>query len=367
MIQESDVLSALKKVQDPDLKIDIVTLKFIKNLSIKGGEVSFDVELTTPACPVKEKLKEESHQAVRQIPGVTKVNVNMTSNVKARGNMSAGAVLPGVKNVIAVASGKGGVGKSTVAANLALALLKTGATVGLLDADVYGPSIPVMFGINHQPEIGADQKIIPSESQGLKLMSMGFISNDDSPVIWRGPMVHGILQQFLTRVNWGVLDYLVMDLPPGTGDAQLTLTQSAPISGAVIVTTPQEVSLVDARKGLKMFQKVNVPVLGIVENMSYFMCPDCNKRHNIFRSGGGRKTADDLGVLLLGEVPIDPEVAESGDAGVPIVMRNENSPAAKAYQNIAGAVAAQLSVVNMRNAGIQSDFKMTWNTVPENS
>ncbi len=365
MIQESDVLSALKQVQDPDLKIDIVTLKFVKNVTIKGGDVSFDIELTTPACPVKDQLKEEAGRVVRKIQGVVNVNVNMTSNVKARASAGS-AVLPKVKNVIAVASGKGGVGKSTVAANLALALAKTGAKTGLLDADVYGPSIPVMFGVNDQPEVTGDQKIIPIESQGLKLMSMGFISNDDSPVIWRGPMVHGILQQFLTRVEWGALDYLVMDLPPGTGDAQLTLTQSAPISGAVIVTTPQEVSLVDARKGLKMFQKVNVPVLGIVENMSYFVCPDCNKRHNIFRSGGGRKTADELGVLLLGEVPIDPEVSESGDAGVPIVARNEKSPAAKAYQNIAGAVAAQLSIVNMKNANVQSDFKMTWKTVPQN-
>ncbi len=236
--------------------------------------------------------------------------------------------------------------------------------MGLLDADIYGPSMPLMFGINRQPSVDEREQIIPLESHGVKLMSMGFLSNDDTPVIWRGPMVHGILQQFLTRVNWGELDYLVMDLPPGTGDAQLTLVQSAPISGAVIVTTPQEVSLIDARKGLKMFQKVNVPVLGIVENMSYYVCSDCGKRADIFRSGGGERTAKELGVPFLGGIPIDPEVAEAGDIGTPILLKNPESETAKIYQIIAGKVAAQLSIVNMREKGLAGDFKMTWNTVP---
>ncbi len=364
MPSENDVLNELKKILDPDLKQDIVSLGFVKNLEIKKDHVRFDVELTTPACPVKEQLKAECFERVRQIPGVSKVEVTMTSNTRARANMSQGAVLPDVKNVIAVASGKGGVGKSTVAANLALALSKSGASVGLLDADIYGPSIPLMFGINRQPNVSESGQMIPLESLGIKLMSMGFLSNDDTPVIWRGPMVHGILQQFLTRVDWGKLDYLVMDLPPGTGDAQLSLTQSAPISGAVIVTTPQEVSLIDARKGLKMFQKVKVPVLGIIENMSYFVCSDCGTRTNIFRTGGGERTAKELGVPFLGEIPIDAEVAEAGDSGIPIIAKNPNARVAKAYQETAGKIAAQLSIVNMLHAKLPGDFKMTWKTVP---
>ena len=364
MPTEAEVLNALKQVEDPDLKRDIVSLGFVKNLRIQQNDVSFEIELTTPACPVKDQLQGEAIERVRELSGVSKVEVKMTSNVKARAAMNQGAVLPKVKNIIAVASGKGGVGKSTVAANLTLALAKTGANVGLLDADIYGPSMPLMFGINRQPTVDEHEKILPLESHGVKLMSMGFLSSDDTPVIWRGPMVHGILQQFLTRVDWGELDYLVMDLPPGTGDAQLTLTQSAPISGAVVVTTPQEVSLIDARKGLKMFQKVNVPVLGIVENMSYYVCPDCGKRANIFRTGGGERTSRELGIPFLGEIPIDPEVAEAGDIGTPILIKNPDSEAAKAYQMIAGKVAAQLSIVNMRQKGLAGDFKMTWNTVP---
>lgn len=363
MITENDVLNKLKLVQDPDLGKDIVTLGFVKNLKIQGTHVSFDVELTTPACPVKDELKAQAIFRVREIPEVTEVDVTMESNIRARANMNQGTMLQGVKNIIAVASGKGGVGKSTVASNLALALAKCGSKVGLLDADIYGPSIPTMFGIHEKPDVNEMQQIIPLESLGIKLMSIGFLSPDDAPVIWRGPMVHGILQQFLTKVDWGHLDYLVIDLPPGTGDAQLSLTQSAPISGAVIVTTPQEVSLIDARKGLKMFEKVKVPVLGIVENMSYFICPDCDKRHNIFRTGGGERTAKELHVPFLGEIPIDAEVVEAGDAGIPILERKPDSPAAIAYQKVTGRIAAELSIANIKHAGLSGEFKMTWNSV----
>src|SRR3989338_10202709 len=254
----------------------------------------------------------------------------MSSQVRGRANFEQAKVLPGVRNVIAVASGKGGVGKSTVTANLALALAKTGAKVGLLDCDIYGPSMPIMFGVQgKQPQVTPDQKILPLEVQGIRLMSIGFLTGENTPIIWRGPMVHQILQQFLTRVEWGELDYLVLDLPPGTGDAQLTLTQSAALTGAVIITTPKEVSLIDARKGLQMFQKVNVPVLGLIENMSYFACPDCGKVVDIFRSGGGEKMSDELQVPLLGQIPIDPAIVETGDQGTPLVLAKPDSQTAK--------------------------------------
>ena len=256
-LTETLVLETLKSVKDPDLHRDIVSLGFIKDLKVEGGTVRFNLELTTPACPVKDQLKQECEEKVRRLPGVSKVEVKMSAQVKGRPSFETASVLPGVRNIIAIASGKGGVGKSTVAANLALAFAKTGAQVGLLDCDVYGPSIPLMFGlVGKQPQVSQDQKIMPLGACGIRIMSIGFLTNDQSPVIWRGPMVHQILQQFLTRVQWGELDYLMLDLPPGTGDAQLTLTQTTSLSGAVIVTTPQEVSLIDARKGLQMFQKV---------------------------------------------------------------------------------------------------------------
>ncbi|MFN7971786.1 MAG: Mrp/NBP35 family ATP-binding protein [Acidobacteriota bacterium] len=339
------VIDALKDVMDPDLHKSIVELGFVKNVQISGGNVRFDVELTTPACPVKEQLKIACHQKVSALPGVSKVEVNMTAAVRASAPQR-GDVLRGVKNVVAVASGKGGVGKSTTAANLALALAQTGASVGLQDADIYGPSVPMMFGVSGKCRQG-ETGVIPHEAHGIKLMSMGFFTDENTPVIWRGPMVHGILQQFLTQVSWGELDYLVIDLPPGTGDAQLTLTQMAPLSGAVIVTTPQDVSLLDARKGLKMFQDVKVPVLGIVENMSYFECGHCHHRTEIFRHGGGRRTAAELGVPFLGEVPLDPAVVVGGDAGMPIVVAEPSSPVAAAYRDIAKQVAAALSVKSL--------------------
>jgi ATP-binding protein involved in chromosome partitioning len=260
-----------------------------------------------------------------------------------RTHAATGGLLQGVKNIIAVASGKGGVGKSTTAINLALALRRSGAAVGLLDADVYGPSMAMMFGLSGQPQITAERKIVPMEGHGVKVVSMGFLSDPMKPVMWRGPMVHGLLQQFLKDVEWGNLDYMVIDLPPGTGDAQLSISQAISISGAVIVTTPQDVSLLDARKGLLMFRQLRVPVLGILENMSYFLCPHCNERTDIFRHGGGRKASEEMGTPFLGEIPIDAGVPIGGDTGVPIVVDNPESPAAKAYIEFAGRVAALLS------------------------
>ena len=344
ILNEEAVLEVLGTVQDPDLNRDIVTLGFIKDLAIEGAKVSFKVELTTPACPVKEQLKAECFTKVSGIPGVEEVDIEMTAQPR-QANPGGGPTLPGVKNIIAVASGKGGVGKSTTAINIALALKISGAEVGLVDADVYGPSMAMMFGVSGQPEMSPNNKIIPLEGHGVKVMSMGFLSDSDRPVIWRGPMVHQLIRQFTADVEWGELDYLVVDLPPGTGDAQLSMSQVVSMSGAVIVTTPQDVSLIDARKGLKMFEQLKVPVLGIVENMSYFICPNCDERHEIFSHGGGRKTAEELGVDYLGEVPIDPAVVKGGDEGQPIVVADPQSPAAVAYTEVAGRVAARLSIL----------------------
>jgi ATP-binding protein involved in chromosome partitioning len=252
--------------------------------------------------------------------------------------------IAGIKNIIAVASGKGGVGKSTVAANLAVALQTNGADVGLLDADIYGPSVPTMFGINEKPKATAEQKIIPLEKYGIKLMSIGFLLEEDNPVIWRGPLVAQLLQQFLRNVEWGELDYLVIDLPPGTGDAQLTIVQTIPLSGAVIVTTPQDIALIDASRGLQMFNKVNVPVLGIIENMSYFLCPNCGHRTDIFSYGGGRKTAERLKVQFLGEIPIDASIREASDSGKPIVIAEPGAPQSRSFMEISRRIAAEISV-----------------------
>ncbi|HZN57374.1 MAG TPA: Mrp/NBP35 family ATP-binding protein [Planctomycetota bacterium] len=343
-VEEAAVLAVLKTVEDPDLHRDIVSLGFVKDLKIDGGSVSFKVELTTPACPVKEQLKAECERKVRELPGVEDVVVEMTAQVR-RMHEPTGPVLQGVKNIIAVASGKGGVGKSTTAANLALGLRQSGATVGLLDADVYGPSMALMMGAEGRPDVTAERKLVPIMAHGVKVISMGFLSGPNTPVIWRGPMVHGLLQQFLKDVEWGTLDYLVIDLPPGTGDAQLSISQAITLSGAVIVTTPQDVSLLDARKGLLMFRQLRVPVLGIVENMSYFVCPHCGERTEIFRHGGGKKASEELGVPFLGEIPIDPAVTPGGDRGIPIVVEHPESPAAKAFAAFAKQVAAQLSVL----------------------
>jgi ATP-binding protein involved in chromosome partitioning len=358
-VLESKVIDVLKTVMDPDLHKNIVSLGFVKNMKIDGGAVKFDVELTTPACPVKEQLKKECVAKVQAIEGVEHVEVNMTSQVRATQHNQA--VLPGVKNIIAVASGKGGVGKSTVSVNLALALSLTGAEVGLMDADIYGPSIPKMLGIPITPPIGgSDNKFYPHENHGLKVVSAAFLSKEGQPLMLRGPMLGGIIQQFLSNVEWGELDYLIIDLPPGTGDVQLTLTQRAPLSGGVIVTTPQEVSLIDAEKGLRMFEQVKVPVLGVVENMSYFICDGCDKKHYIFKHGGGKKLADRFNVPFLGEVPLIQQVVVGGDSGVPILLTDPESPASLAYKKLAGQVAAQVSINQSKEDKAESTFEIAW-------
>jgi ATP-binding protein involved in chromosome partitioning len=357
--QENDVLEALRPIIDPDFGKSIVDLGFVKNVRIDGGSVSFAIELTTPACPVKEEFQRQARERVAALPGVETVDVRMTAQTRGRAPEAASEVLPGVKNTIAVASGKGGVGKSTVALNLALALRQTGATVGLMDCDVYGPSLPLLTGVHGRPE-AVDKRILPHEGWDLKLMSMGFFLTESSPVIWRGPMVHGLIRQFLTDVDWGELDYLVLDLPPGTGDAALTLTQQAPLSGAVIVTTANDLSLIDARKGLAMFEKVGVPVLGIVENLSYFTPPDLpDRKYYIFGEGGGRRVAADLGVDFLCELPIDPRVVEGGDAGKPIVATHPDAPVSEAFRELAGTVARKLVVLAERTPKI-ADANITW-------
>jgi ATP-binding protein involved in chromosome partitioning len=346
---EQDVLTVLKKIQDPDLHQDIVSLGFIKNMKIEGGKVAFDIELTTPACPVKDLFKKQAAEEVKKIPGVTDVTVNMTSNVKQAPTGIKNLNMPTVKNLIAVASGKGGVGKSTVSANLALALAKTGAKVGLMDADVYGPSIPRMLGvIGQQPATDPiSKKMIPFEKHGIKFMSVGMLQQEsDTALIWRGPMASKLVQQFLGGVEWGELDYLLIDLPPGTGDIQLTLTQSVPLAGAVIVTTPQDVARTITQKGLRMFQQVQVPIVGIVENMSGFVCGHCHETTNIFKHGGGKKMSEELLVPFLGEVPLEPIIAADGDYGVPTVAAHPESASGKAYAHIAEQMASQLSIIN---------------------
>ncbi len=342
-VDEGRILEALRTVEDPDLRRDIVSLGFVKDLKIDGARVSFKVELTTPACPVKEQLKAECHQKVSAIAGVEQVEIEMTAQVRRMNTAATSPVLEGVKNIIAVASGKGGVGKSTTAANLAMALKLSGARVGLFDADIHGPSMAMMFGIEGKPEVTEDKKIVPIDAHGIKVISMGFLTGPNTPVIWRGPMVHGAIQQLVRDSAWGEIDYLVIDLPPGTGDAQLSISQAISLSGAVIVTTPQDVSLLDARKGLLMFRQLRVPVLGIVENMSYFLCPHCGERTEIFRHGGGKRTSEELGVPFLGEIPIDAAVPVGGDNGKPIVLEKPESPAARAYTAFSQQVAAQLS------------------------
>jgi ATP-binding protein involved in chromosome partitioning len=349
MPSQEQVLEALKTVRFPGLSRDIVSFGFVRNLQIEGGRVSFAIHFQTENPNVGAQLARDSEAAVRQVPGVTEVNVHIdVAPRQASGPVSAPGheperLLAGVRYKIAVASGKGGVGKSTVSTNLALALRQLGYTVGLLDADIYGPSQQMMLGIEGRPQIDeTDEKIMPMENHGIKTMSLGLITDPDTPVIWRGPMVMKALDQFLTDVKWGALDFMVIDLPPGTGDAQLTLTQKVPLTGAVIVTTPQDVALIDARKGLAMFRKVNVPVLGVVENMSYYICRHCGEREEIFGHGGGRKTAEMLGVPFLGEVPIDSKVVVGGDTGEPIIVLDPQSAAARAFVELAARVVAQI-------------------------
>lgn len=349
-VTKDDVLKALSVVKDPDLGRDLVTLGMIENVNIDpDGNVGFTIVLTTPACPVKEQLKQQSESVVAALPGVRSVSAEVTSRVR-NGIMAQREGIPGVRNIVAVGSGKGGVGKSTVAVNLALALAREGARIGLLDADIYGPNVPMMMGASERPTQGADDKIRPIEAYGVKLISMGFFIDADSPVIWRGPMLTKLLTQFMHDVSWGELDYLIMDMPPGTGDVQLTTAQSVPLTGAVMVSTPQDVALLDASRALMMFKKLNVPVLGIVENMSTFVCPHCANPTDLFGHGGAQAAAARYNVPFLGEIPLHLRIREGGDSGRPIVADAPDSPEAQAFMQVARNLAAQVSVIAYKQA-----------------
>jgi len=345
-VEQASVLDALKVVRDPDLNRDIVSLGFIKGLAIDGGRVAFTIELTTPACPVKDQMRDQARAAVMQLPGVTQVDVQMSARVReAVGAEGMRRMVPGVKNVIAVGAGKGGVGKTTVAVNLAIALSKCGSKVGLMDADIYGPNVPIMLGMKSQLTNDGD-KILPAEKYGLQVISMGFLTTDDAPIIWRGPMLHGALQQFFREVRWKDLDYLVVDLPPGTGDVSLSLSQTVPVAGAIIVTTPQQVSLADSRRAAAMYRKLNIPPLGVVENMSYFVCPNCKHEADIFGHGGGEQMAAELGIPFVGRIPIYQPIREGSDTGVPLMISDPESPAARAFMAAAEQTAAQVSIAS---------------------
>jgi ATP-binding protein involved in chromosome partitioning len=347
-VTEQNVLDALRQIQDPDLRKDIVTLGFIKDLQIDGGNVSFRIVLTTPACPVKEQMEGEAQRLVRALPGVSAVNIKMDAEVPKGRGLTEKVSVPGVSNIVAVSSGKGGVGKSTVAVNVAVSLALDGARVGLMDADVYGPNVPLMLGANNaRPEVEGN-KLVPIEAYGVRLMSMAVLQPGDKPMIVRGPILHGLVKQFLSDVLWGELDYLIVDMPPGTGDVQLSLAQLVPVQGAVLVTTPQEVAVMDVRRALRMFETVAVPVLGVVENMSYFVAPDTGVRYDIFGEGGGRRLAEQYGVPFLGAVPLSMEVREGGDSGVPVVVSQPDSPQAQAFRRVAEEVARQVSIEAMK-------------------
>ena len=345
----NQVLEALGRIKDPDLGRDVVTLGMIKDLEVSAaGRVSFTFELTTPACPVRDRFKTQAEEIVGALPGVEGVEVRMTANVRpAFMRPKPSEVLPGVKQTIAVASGKGGVGKSTVAVNLAAALRLSGATVGLLDADIYGPSIPAMTGSHHVPE-QANGRLLPVEAHGLKLMSFGHLNPGDQPTIYRGPMVGKAIEAMMVQVDWGRLDYLVIDLPPGTGDASLTLAQAVPLTGVAIVCTPQDVATDIAVKALQMFRRLNVTPLGLIENMSWYVCPSCGHRHEIFSHGGAENAARKLGVPFLGAIPLEESIREDADSGTPVVISRPESAGARAFVEIASQVAARTSIQSFR-------------------
>jgi len=347
-IRRECVLAELKTVEDPELHKDLISLGMVKDLIVEGERVSLSVELTTPACPLKAQIKRSVEEAVLRVEGVRSVEVKMTANVRPSAMRQSG--IPGIKHIVAVASGKGGVGKTTCSVNLAVALARQGAKVGLMDGDIYGPNIPQMMGLSGSPRIM--DKIQPLENFGVRVMSMGFLVADGKPVIWRGPMLHGAVRQFLNDVAWGELDYLIVDLPPGTGDVQLSLSQIVPLSGAVFVTTPQTVSLADVRRGIAMFLETEVPILGIIENMSYFLCPHCRQRTEIFSHGGGVKVAEDLKIPFLGGLPLDGAVREGGDLGNPVVSSSPDSDIARTFSAIAGRIAAEIS---MRGSGLRPE------------
>ncbi|MBI3625500.1 MAG: Mrp/NBP35 family ATP-binding protein [Candidatus Rokubacteria bacterium] len=349
---EEAVLGALRGIQDPDLRKDIVSLGLVKDMAIQGGQVSFTLAFTNQPALAKAEIHSQARKVVSRLPGVSEVKVAMGSPAQASSRPGSGAepprqdLIPDVKHTIAVSSGKGGVGKSTVAVNLALALHEAGATVGLVDVDVYGPDIPLMMGARGKPGM-FENRIIPVESYGIKLISIGFFVAPGEAIVWRGPMIHSAVQQFLRDVLWGELDYLVFDMPPGTGDAQLSLSQVIPLSGVVMVTTPQDVALLDVRKALAMFRKLNVPILGVVENMSIFACPHCGAETPIFGEGGGKKIGEEMGVPVLAQIPLDPETRKGGDEGQPILLRNPDSAQAAAFRKLAAAVADRVSTLSV--------------------
>jgi ATP-binding protein involved in chromosome partitioning len=351
-LTEERILDALRGVQDPELHRDIVSLGMVKNLAVDHGQVRFTVELTTPACPLRETIENDCKRALGQVPGVSGLEISFGAQVRGS---KAGAgqtdLLPTVKNVVLVAAGKGGVGKSTVAANLAVALKLHGATAGLLDADIYGPSVPIIMGVKGEPnkiEVDGGHKIAPALAHGVPVMSIGFFLDPDQAVIWRGPMLGKALHQLMADVHWGELDYLVVDMPPGTGDVQITFSQQLKVSGALLVATPQLVALADVVRAKSMFDKVMIPIVGIVENMSYFICDGCGKEHDIFSRGGVQRAAQRYQIPYLGEIPITPALREGGDNGVPILIQDPKSPVSKIFLEIAAKLAGQLSIASER-------------------
>jgi len=346
-VTQEQVLSALRSVADPDLKRDIVSLGFIKDVRIEGETVDFTIELTTPACPVRDQMKSQAEDAVAALPGVKEARATMTANVRPRVPPSAESI-PGIRNVVAVGAGKGGVGKTTAAVNIAVALSLEGARVGLIDGDIYGPNVPQMLGLDAPPEVTAERRLVPPQAHGVKVVSMGMLVPPDQAVIWRGPMLHSAVRQFLHDVEWGELDYLVVDLPPGTGDVSLSMAQSVPLAGAILVTTPQGVSVSDVRKAAAMFRQLRVPILGVIENMSHFLCGHCGERTDIFGHGGGQTMAETLGIPFLGDIPIDTSVRIGGDEGRPIVVAAPDVAAARAFRGVARQLAAQISIQTAR-------------------
>ena len=343
-VRPEDILAALGQVQDPDLHRDLVSLGMIEELRVEDGRVAFTLVLTTAACPLKDQIESDCRRAVSAVAGVSAVEIRTTSRMRKPSNpMSDRKPLDGVAQVIAIGSGKGGVGKSTVAANLAVSLAQSGARVGLLDGDIYGPNLPRMLGTNRQPG-QRDNKIVPLEAWGVRFMSMGLLVSQGEAVVWRGPMLHGAIKSFLHDVDWGELDYLLVDLPPGTGDVQLSLIQQTLVAGAVIVTTPSQVAIEDAVKAIAMFDKLQVPVLGVIENMSYFLCPNCDVRHDIFATGTGEQRALAMGLPFLGAIPLHPNVRAGGDEGRPVVASEPDSPYGRALAQIAGTLARRISI-----------------------
>jgi ATP-binding protein involved in chromosome partitioning len=339
------VLAALRGIVDPDIRKDIVSLGLVKDVVIGDGRVAFTIELMSHAYPGKDRLRDQAVAAVQALPGAGRVDVQLTANVRSVSQPEKGQPpLPGVKNVIAVGAGKGGVGKSTVAVNLALALARCGSRVGILDGDIYGPNIPMMMGLTGSQLATDGKRIVPAEKYGVQVVSVGFLTNDDAPVIWRGPMLHQAINQFFKEVAWHDLDYLIVDMPPGTGDVALSLSQSVPVVGAIVVTTPQQVSLADSRRAVRMYQKLSIPTLGIVENMSFFSCTNCHHESDIFGHGGGEELAKQMEVPFLGRLPIYQPIREGSDAGVPLVVAEPASPAAKSFLIVAERTATQVAI-----------------------